>query len=73
MEPPTHVTVYHFRLFGIAREGPRVSPHKATRRTIVHVLRGEVLEDTAEEVEASLVDNEGVCRRLGAGSTALNA
>ncbi len=72
MEPSSSVTVYNFRLLGVARDGPKLSPHKATRRTILHALKGEVIEGTAEEVDAALVDCEGVYRRISTSCIDLN-
>jgi len=45
------VTVYRFRLYDITTDGTRVSRRWATREAIER-LGGEILEDTASEVDA---------------------
>jgi hypothetical protein len=48
------VTIYRFRLYDITTDGNRESRRWATREAIERI-GGEVLEDTATEVEASAV------------------
>lgn len=69
--PPT-VTVFNFRLFGPNEGGGIQPPYKATRDKIVQQLRGVVLEGTAEEVEPSMLDDEGIYRRVATGWGALD-
>jgi hypothetical protein len=56
------VTVYRFRKYSISSDGYQVSHRWATREAIERV-RGEVLEDTAAEVDEAAVattDIEGM-------------
>jgi hypothetical protein len=51
------ITVYQFRMYDAANDEMRKSRRWATRERI-EWLRGEVLEQTATEVDASLVGAE---------------
>lgn len=53
----TKVLVYRFRLYDISRDDQVTSRRWGTREAIVR-LGGEVLEDTAIEVESSVLGSE---------------
>lgn len=72
MTPSSAVTVFNFRLFVLTDDGWIQPPYKAPRDKIVHQLGGVVLEGTAEEVEPSMLDDDGVYRRVATGWGALN-
>ena len=55
------VTVYYFKLFDIKTLENVRSKRPATRGTIAK-LKGEVLENTAQEVDASRLDGNGFLR-----------
>ena len=61
------VTVYNFRLFDPHSKSPVLATFKAPRPVIVEHLRGEVLEGTDEEVDASALDAQGRYRRIATG------
>ena len=61
------VTVYNYLTFE-GKQWARVpAPFKATRERIDTVLRGKVLEGTAEKVLASRLDQEGRYQRRATG------
>jgi len=51
------VTIYRFRLYDINTDESRTSRRWATREAIERI-HGEVLTDTATEVDASVVDTD---------------
>ncbi len=51
------VTIYRFTLYDIASDGKQKSRRWATREAIER-LHGEILEDTATEVEASVLKSD---------------
>lgn len=61
------VTVYAFRLPEPSVECPSIVGFKAPRETIEHHYRGEVLEGTAETVDAGELDAQGRYRRVATG------
>jgi hypothetical protein len=54
----TTVTVYKFRKYDIASDQMQTSRRMATREAIQTIARGEILEDTALEVDANEVGGE---------------
>ncbi len=56
-EKMNKVTIYQFRIYDAANDEMRKSRRWATREKI-EWLRGEALENTATEVDASLVGSE---------------
>jgi hypothetical protein len=51
------VTIYRFRVYDIGSDGMKTSRRWGTRKAIEQIARGEVLEDTAVEVEADAVES----------------
>lgn len=64
-------TVYSFKSYARAEDGPEMSTFKATRRAIAYTFLGEVVESTAEQVDVSALDPQGAYRRLPTGWGAL--
>ncbi|MBL0726203.1 hypothetical protein [Piscinibacter sp. HJYY11] len=60
-------TVYSFKSYTRAEDGPELSTFKATRRAIAFTFLGEVVEGTAEQVELSALDPQGAYRRVATG------
>jgi len=58
------VKVYAFRLHG--SPAGDIQPIKGTRESIAKLMRGEPVEGTEEEVDASLLDEEGFYRERAA-------
>ena len=61
------VTVYAFTTLNHGFEAPELAPFKATRAAIMARFAGQVLEGTAQEVEADVLDGEGCLRRIPTG------
>jgi len=61
------VTVYNFRVVEGNSETPRVAAFKATRQAIEREFGGEVLEGTAEHIDAGELDHEGRYHRVPTG------
>ena len=61
------VVVYSFRVAGYNLESGQVAGYKATREAIDRIADGEILESTAEEVEAGELDPQGRYRRIPTG------
>lgn len=72
MEYQQTVTVYSFRVFELEPEAYHVARFKAPRALIEQRYRGEVLEGTGEDVDASELDAEGRYRRIATGWGALD-
>lgn len=66
------VTVYSFRVFELEPEAYHIARFKAPRDLIVERFRGEVLEGTGEDVDASELDAQGRYRRVATGWGALD-
>ncbi len=58
----TKVTVYRFRLYDISTDENRQSRRWATLKAIERIC-GEVLKDTETEVDASVLDSNGMTER----------
>jgi hypothetical protein len=54
----TTVTVYNFRKYDVASDHMQVSRRMATRQAILEILQGEVMEETAVEVDASVIQSD---------------
>lgn len=52
------ITVYSFLLGNIRDDQPRPTKGKATRKTIA-AIHGVILEDTAETIDESLLNDSG--------------
>jgi hypothetical protein len=61
------VTVYAFLKLDDSIETPVVAPFKATREAILRRYGGQVLEGTAERVDADALDAEGRLVRVPTG------
>lgn len=61
------LTVYNFRVLEGAMALMSMAPFKATRAAIENHYRGEVLEGTAQEVDAEELDALGRYRRIATG------
>ena len=61
------VTVYAFLMLDESVETPAVAPFKATREAIVSRYAGQVLEGTAEQVDADALDARGRLVRVATG------
>ena len=61
------VVVYNFRIADGAEHPGNVANFKAPRHLIGQRYRGEVLEGTGEEIEASALDSQGRYRRIATG------
>lgn len=61
------VTVYAFLMLDDSVETPAISPFKATRDAIVSRYAGQVLEGTAERVDAEVLDAQGRLVRVATG------
>ncbi|WP_341890693.1 hypothetical protein [Variovorax sp. YR752] len=72
MESSSTVTVYSFRIFELDAEAYHIARFKAPRHVIRERYRGEVLEGTGEEVDATELDGEGRYRRIATGWGALD-
>lgn len=72
MEADGTVTVYNFRIFELDAESYHVAAFKAPRHLITERYRGDVLEGTAEQIDASELDAEGRYRRIATGWGALD-
>lgn len=71
MDDADTVTVYAFELPGGDAEDFQLAPFKATRETIARQFGSRVLEGTAEEIDATLLDGAGRYRRVATGWGAL--
>jgi hypothetical protein len=72
MEAADTVTVYSFRLFELDAEAYHIANFKASRHLITQRYRGDVLEGTAQQIDASELDPEGRYRRVATGWGALD-
>jgi hypothetical protein len=54
----TTVAVYKFRKYDMASDHIQVSRRMATRQAILEIAQGEVLEETAVEVDASVIESD---------------
>lgn len=61
------VTVYSFQVRDFVPESTTYAPFKATRESIVHKFKGEVLEGTGEQIPRDELDAEGKHRRVATG------
>ena len=71
MDDSNVVTLYSFRVYTGHAERPQVSPHKATRESIVRT-GGELLKGTAQDVPVAALDAQGYFRRVATGWGELN-
>lgn len=67
MDEVSTVIVYSFRQYDPYLRMHDVAKFKAPRDLIVSRFKGEVLEGTHEEVEASALDADGRYRRIATG------
>jgi hypothetical protein len=67
------VTVYAFMTLDHGFETPELAPFKATREAIQTRFSGQVLEGTAQQVDAELLDGEGRLLRVPTGWGELTA
>lgn len=72
MEGSQSVTVYSFRIFELDAEAYHIAGFKAPRHVIHERYRGDVLEGTGEEVDATELDGQGRYRRIATGWGALD-
>lgn len=72
MEADGTVTVYNFRIFELDAESYHIANFKAPRHLITERFRGDVLEGTAEQIDASELDAQGRYRRIASGWGALD-
>lgn len=54
--------VYRYRVFDIHRGESVIPPGRATRETIETMIKGEVIEESEEIVDSSLLDGNGMIR-----------
>ena len=59
-----NVTVYRYKSYDVSTDKNNVRPLRATRAAIEEI-RGEIIEDSAEEIESSLLDGNGFVRDAG--------
>jgi hypothetical protein len=52
------ITIYRFRLYDVQNDGMTTSRRWGTREAIEQIVHGEVLENTAVEVDAGAVNSE---------------
>ena len=57
----TSATVYRYRWYDISTDANEVRPIRGTREAI-DCISGEIIEDSAEEIDASLLDGNGFVR-----------
>ena len=55
------VTIYRFRKYDVTTDENKVRPLRATREAIEN-LKGEIIEESAEEIDSSLLDGNGFLR-----------
>lgn len=67
MDTHDTVVVYSFRVFDRNVETPHVPGYKGTREFVGGLLGGEILEGTAEEVDAGSLDEQGRYQRHPTG------
>lgn len=57
----TRATVYRYRWYDVSTDSNDVRPMRGTREAIDRIS-GEIIEESAEEVDASLLDGNGFLR-----------
>jgi hypothetical protein len=54
------VTVYHFKVYDVGSDQMQLSRRWATREAIERIRVGVLIESTAVEVDASVINDEGM-------------
>ncbi|WP_395065541.1 hypothetical protein [Paraburkholderia silvatlantica] len=57
----TRATVYRYKWYDVSTDSNKVRPMRGTREAIDRIS-GDIIEESAEEVDASLLDGNGFIR-----------